>query len=96
MLHVFLWDQKTLTLGCIPFKGLDGCHLKNNYGGILLIADGRDANDQYLHVAFGVIKNETKDYQSWFINLIFEDIGDSRRCFISDQQKVCTMILMSL
>ena len=31
---------------CRPFIGLDGCHLKNKYGGILLIVVGRDPNDE--------------------------------------------------
>lgn len=32
---------------CRHFIGVDGCHLKNKYGGCLLIAVGRDPNDQY-------------------------------------------------
>ncbi|XP_058744588.1 uncharacterized protein LOC131617289 [Vicia villosa] len=74
--------------GCRPFIGLDGCHLKNKYGGILLIAVSRDANDQYLPLAFGVVETECRDSWSWFMRLLLEDIGsDNRCCFISDQQK---------
>ncbi|XP_058726822.1 uncharacterized protein LOC131598214 [Vicia villosa] len=46
--------KKALKLACRPFIGLDGCHLKHKYGGILLIAVGRDPNDQYLPLAFAV------------------------------------------
>jgi len=31
----------------MSFMGVDGCHLKAKYGGILLTTVGRDANDQY-------------------------------------------------
>jgi hypothetical protein len=73
---------------CRPFIGLDGCHLKNKYGGILLIAVGRDPNDQYLPLAFVVMETESKDTWDWFMTLLLDDIGDRRWCFISDQQKV--------
>ncbi|XP_058783323.1 uncharacterized protein LOC131658000 [Vicia villosa] len=79
--------KKALTKTCRPFIGLDGCHLKHRYGGIMLIAVGRDPNDQYLPVAFAVVKSDTKDTRSWFMKLLIEDIGDGRWCFISDQQK---------
>lgn len=73
-----------MTLACRPFICLDGCHLKNKYGGILLIVVGRGPNDQYLPIAFGVVENETNDSWSWVIKLSLEDIGDNIWCFISD------------
>jgi len=33
--------------GCRPFIGVDSCHLKIAYGGQLLVAVGKDPNDQY-------------------------------------------------
>lgn len=62
--------KKALTLECRPFIGLYGCHLKNKYGVILLIVVGKDANDQYLLITFGVVENETKDSWRWFIKLL--------------------------
>ncbi|WVZ03118.1 hypothetical protein V8G54_023924 [Vigna mungo] len=60
---------------CRPFIGVDGCHLKTTYGGQLLVAVGRDPNDQYFPLAFAV----------------FLDDIDGTKCqrwvFISDQQK---------
>ncbi|XP_058784016.1 uncharacterized protein LOC131658774 [Vicia villosa] len=53
--------KMTLKKACRPFIGLDGCHLKHKSGGILLIAVGRDPNDQYLPISFGVVENESKD-----------------------------------
>ncbi|XP_058783089.1 uncharacterized protein LOC131657741 [Vicia villosa] len=80
--------KKGFTNGCRPFVGVDGCHLKTKYGGQLLIAVGRDANDQYFPLAFGLVENETKESWKWFIQLLLEDIGQERRyVFISDQQK---------
>ncbi|KAI5418899.1 hypothetical protein KIW84_043210 [Lathyrus oleraceus] len=64
-----------------------GCHLKHKYGGILLIDLGRDLNDQYFSIDFGVVENETKDSWSLFIKLLLEDIGERKWCFISEQQK---------
>ncbi|XP_057440530.1 uncharacterized protein LOC130732514 [Lotus japonicus] len=46
--------KSAFKLTCIPFIGIDGCHLKTKYGGILLIAVGRDPNDQYFPLAFAV------------------------------------------
>ncbi|XP_058776094.1 uncharacterized protein LOC131650398 [Vicia villosa] len=79
--------KKALKLACRPFIGLDECHLKHKYGGILLIAVGRDPNDQYLPLAFGVVETESKDTWSWFMELLLQDIGEKRWCFISYQQK---------
>ncbi|XP_050877691.1 uncharacterized protein LOC127081480 [Lathyrus oleraceus] len=67
--------KKGFIHGCRPFVGVDGCHLKTKYGGQLLIAVGRDANDQYFPLAFGVVENETKESWRWFIQLLMEDIG---------------------
>ncbi|GAU10761.1 hypothetical protein TSUD_425840, partial [Trifolium subterraneum] len=54
----------------------------------MLIAVGRDPNDQYFPLAFGVVETETKESWRWFIQLLMEDIGqDNRFVFISDQQK---------
>jgi len=77
--------------GCRPFIGVDGCHLKTAYGGQLLVAVGRDPNDQYYPLAFAAVENECKETWRWFLTLLLEDIGDvadHRWVFISDQQKV--------
>ncbi|CAL5209297.1 unnamed protein product [Lathyrus oleraceus] len=47
--------------GCRPFAGVDGCHLNTKYGGQLLIVVGRDPNDQYFPLAFGVVETEIKE-----------------------------------
>ncbi|XP_058746525.1 uncharacterized protein LOC131619449 [Vicia villosa] len=80
--------KKGFTNGYRPFVGVDGCHLKTKYGGQLLIVVGRDPNDQYFPLAFGVVEIENKETWKWFIDLLMGDIGqDNRYVFISDQQK---------
>lgn len=83
--------KKGFLAGCRPFIGVDGCHLKTKYGGQLLIAVGRDPNDQYFPLAFAVVETETRASWRWFLTLLLEDIGDvrtNRWVLISDQQKV--------
>lgn len=82
-------SKKGFVRGCRPIICVDGCHLKTKFGGQLLVAVGRDPNDQYFPFAFGVVETETKESWRWFLTLLLEDIGQDRRwVFISDQQKV--------
>ncbi|XP_050902416.1 uncharacterized protein LOC127113088 [Lathyrus oleraceus] len=53
--------KKGFINGCRPFVGVGGCHLKTKYGGQLLIVVGRDPNDQYFPLVFGVVETETKE-----------------------------------
>ncbi|KAI5401015.1 hypothetical protein KIW84_065742 [Lathyrus oleraceus] len=70
------------------FIGVDGCHLKTKYGGTLLIAIGKDPNDQYYPITFGVCETKTKESWRWLLTLLLEDIGQEKIwVFISDQQK---------
>lgn len=81
--------KKGFVEGCRPFIGLDGCHLKTQFGGILLCAVARDPNDQYFPLAFAVVESECKESWRWFLEILLDDIGADRRwIFISDQQKV--------
>lgn len=60
--------KKALTKTCRPLIGLDGCHLKHKYGGILPIVVERDPNDLYLSSAFAVI--ETFDQKIHGVGLL--------------------------
>ena len=53
---------------------MDGCRLKTQFGGQLLIAMGRDPNEQHFPLAFGVVETGTKDSWRWFLQLLMEDI----------------------
>ena len=77
--------------GCIPFIGLDGCHLKGRFGGQLLSATAKDGNDNIFPVVMAVIEQENKDSWTWFLEQFADDIGrpeELNLVFISDRQKV--------
>ncbi|XP_060669136.1 uncharacterized protein LOC132800145 [Ziziphus jujuba] len=83
-------DKDGFLKGYRPFIGVDDCHLKGQFGGVLLIAVGVDANNNIFLLAFFVCEGKNYDNQIWFLNLISEYIGvhETRRiCFMSDRQK---------
>ncbi|KAK8598303.1 hypothetical protein V6N13_094276 [Hibiscus sabdariffa] len=45
---------------CRPFVSLDGCFLKGMLEGALLVAVGRDANNQMYPIAWALVESETK------------------------------------
>ncbi|KAK8595124.1 hypothetical protein V6N13_016031 [Hibiscus sabdariffa] len=47
--------------GCRPFIGVDGCFLKTVSKGALLVAIGRDRNNQMFSVAWAVVEGEGKE-----------------------------------
>ncbi|XP_016173439.1 uncharacterized protein LOC107615943 [Arachis ipaensis] len=76
--------------GCGPLIGQDGCFLKGYYGGHLLSAVGKDANNYFFVIAYVVVLNECKETWNWFSTFLQEDLGDVTQHgwnFISDQQK---------
>ncbi|KAL2928918.1 Villin-4, partial [Bienertia sinuspersici] len=54
--------------GCRGLVGVDGCHLKGNYGGILLSAVSLDGNNEIFPVAVAVVDSENKTSWSWFFH----------------------------
>ncbi|XP_014517213.1 uncharacterized protein LOC106774682 [Vigna radiata var. radiata] len=48
-------------VSCRPIIGLDGAFMKGKYGGEMLTAVGRDANDQMLPLAYVVVEVENKE-----------------------------------
>ena len=84
--------RKGFLEGCRPFFGLDGCHLKGPYKGILLAAIGVDANLQFYPIAYGIVETENVQTWKWFIVLLKEAIGEHYNgiswTVMSDRQKV--------
>jgi hypothetical protein len=74
--------------GCRPFFGLDGCHLKGPYGGVLLAAVSLDANNGLFPIAFSVVEVESKDSWSFFLECLRDAINDNHYIIMSDRQKV--------
>ncbi|KAK1563606.1 hypothetical protein Q3G72_029892 [Acer saccharum] len=67
-------DTQRLYKGCSPFIGIDGCHLKGPYGGVLLLAVALDANSGLYPLAYCICEGETLLSWSWFLRQL--------RCFL--------------
>ncbi|TXG53167.1 hypothetical protein EZV62_022336 [Acer yangbiense] len=77
--------------GCRPFIfGIDGCHLKNIYGGMLLSIVGIDTNCGIFPIAVCICEGETSESWGWFLEHLYRHLhAEGRRmpCFMSDLQK---------
>lgn len=77
--------------GCRPIIGLDGCHLKGIVKGQVLVAVGKDADDQIFPVAWAVVNKENKENWTWFLELLGKDLEIAHSgnilTIISDMQK---------
>ncbi|XP_030959190.1 uncharacterized protein LOC115981155 [Quercus lobata] len=76
--------------GCRPFIGLDSCHIKHKFGGQILSATAKDANDNIFPVVMVVVEQETRESWIWFLEIFADDIGgpeELQLVFISDGQK---------
>ncbi|KAK3198160.1 hypothetical protein Dsin_021575 [Dipteronia sinensis] len=51
-----------------PFIGVDECHTKGLFGGVLLSAVSLDANNALFPLAVCIYKKETQDSWEWFLN----------------------------
>ena len=90
MLVSFDAQRKGFLEGCRPFIGIDGCHLKGPYGGVLLSAVALDANSGLYPLAYCICEGETFLSSSWFLRhlRIFLRYPDEKPiCFMSDRQK---------
>ena len=56
-------QKNALNNGCRPYIGLDGCHLKSKYCGVLLAAMGMDANNGMVSLALAVC--EIENTETW-------------------------------
>ncbi|XP_070011813.1 uncharacterized protein [Nicotiana sylvestris] len=67
--------------GCRKIIGFDGYFLKGACKGELLVAIGKNENQQMYPIVWPVIDNESKTCRSWFINNLISDLelGDGAR-----------------
>ncbi|KAL0345413.1 UNVERIFIED_CONTAM: hypothetical protein Sradi_4372600 [Sesamum radiatum] len=90
-LYFSLFAMKSAFLsGCRPLIGLDGCFLKTCFKGQLLVAVGRDGNDNMVPIALAIVPIENRETWTWFVSELLEDIGGlgtNKWSFISDRQK---------
>ncbi|XP_038721992.1 uncharacterized protein LOC120014142 [Tripterygium wilfordii] len=69
--------KKGFKAGYRPLICLDGCHLKTKYGGHILAAVGKDANDNMYPIAYVVVQSECRASWTWFLTLLQDDIGNA-------------------
>ncbi|KAK1266592.1 hypothetical protein QJS04_geneDACA002547 [Acorus gramineus] len=80
--------------GCRPFIGLDGCHLKGVYKGIMLNATSVDADSCLFPVAYAVVETESGDTWRWFLDMLHEAIGDvGGLALTSDKDKGLQLVI---
>ncbi|KAH9681171.1 SWIM-type domain-containing protein [Citrus sinensis] len=80
--------KEMLFNGCRPFIGVDRCHLKGKYGGVLLAAIGMDGNNGIVPLAICVCEIENTETWGWFMEHLHSYLEDGRQVtFVSDIQK---------
>ena len=55
--------------GCRSYIGLDGCHIKHRFGGQILFATTKDANDNIFPIVMAVVEQENKESWIWFLEI---------------------------
>jgi len=83
--------KRGFVAGCRKLLGVDGCHLKGPYKGILLTALGLDGNNHSFPIAYAIVDQESKDNWCYFLNSLRGVIGDDldgEYTFIADRCKV--------
>ena len=92
--------KKGFLVGCRPIVGIDGCHLKGLYDGVLLTVILVEANLKYFPLAYAIVEIENQETWTWFLLLLKEAIGryvDVKPwCVVSDKQKVRSFFLSTL
>ncbi|XP_021723907.1 uncharacterized protein LOC110691293 [Chenopodium quinoa] len=89
-----------LGAGCRSLIGVDGAHLKGNYGGVLLFAVAIDANNELHPFAWAISSVEDGEnwkFFIWHLKQILKDLnGGDDWCIISDRQKEIDLALTEL
>ncbi|XP_056691972.1 uncharacterized protein [Spinacia oleracea] len=86
-----------LRQGVRGFVGVDGAHLKGNYGGVLLSAVALDGNNKLFPFAWGIVSNEDAD--TWVLKLHLTScgrkwIGDLHQTFVRQLEEAFPGLLM--
>lgn len=85
-----------LHAGCRSLVGVNGAHLKGNFGGILLSTVALDANNELWPFAWAIVPGEDADSWKFFLWHLKKILKEGKRgddwCIISDRQKVLQFI----
>ncbi|CAH1452956.1 unnamed protein product [Lactuca virosa] len=80
--------SKGFLSGCRPYIGIDACHLKGKFNGVLAAATSIDGNHGMFPVAYGVLESENINSWTWFLKSLEKAIGTPDGLVISsDMQK---------
>ncbi|KAL0001515.1 hypothetical protein SO802_015296 [Lithocarpus litseifolius] len=85
--------KKGFINGCRPFLGIDGCHLKGPFGGVLLAAITLDGNNGLFPIAIAIVEVECRDSLLFFLHHLdaaLVSMTDKPLCIMSDHQKGLT------
>ncbi|XP_039146853.1 uncharacterized protein LOC120284116 [Dioscorea cayenensis subsp. rotundata] len=75
-------------LGCRPFLGFDGCHLKGKYKGVMAATSAIDGCNRLFPVTYGILESENIKSWTWFLNGLYEAISlPNGLVLASDRQK---------
>nr|XP_043619629.1 uncharacterized protein LOC122591424 [Erigeron canadensis] len=86
---------KGFLAGCRPYIGLDACHLKGKYNGVVAAATGIDGNNSIFPVAYSVLESENTASWTWFLESLKKAIGTPDGLVISsDMQKGLEVAIM--
>lgn len=84
----FAAPKKGFLKGCRNFVGIDGCHLKGHFGGVLLFVVVIDVNCGIFPLVICICEVENKDMWGFFIKLLHDFLGDIESItFMSDRQE---------
>ncbi|KAH9751096.1 SWIM-type domain-containing protein [Citrus sinensis] len=83
----FLAQKNAYLNGCRLFIGVDGCHLKGKYSGVLLAAIGIDGNNGIVPLALCVCEIENTETWGWFMENLNNYLDDGRQSFAGAQLK---------
>ncbi|XP_019258308.1 PREDICTED: uncharacterized protein LOC109236566 [Nicotiana attenuata] len=91
--------KKGWIAGCRRIIGFDGCFLKGVCKGELLVAVGKNGNNQMYPISWALVDQETTHSWSWFINYLKTDLelrNGEDLTVMSDMQKVldCHLLLL--
>ncbi|GJZ18222.1 splicing factor [Tanacetum coccineum] len=75
MMYIFFKAMKEGWTSCRRVIGLDGCFLKLTCRGELLIAMGRDSNNQMFPMAWAVVSIEKSENWLWFLSNLGSDFN---------------------
>nr|KAJ0213458.1 hypothetical protein LSAT_V11C400201180 [Lactuca sativa] len=83
--------------GCRPYIGLDACHLKGKFNGVLAATTGIDGNNSIFPMAYCVLESENTQSWTWFLDSLKKAIGTPNGLVISsDVQKGLEVAMMNV